>query len=99
MRSAALDAALSGCRGFDEAMASRQLTRDARSLPMFEFTCDLARLEPPAAHTQQLLRAVSQSQQDMDDFVNVIAGTLPVSEFFAPANVERILAAGTSVLA
>ena len=29
----------------------------------------------------------------MDDFVSVMAGTLPVPEFFAPENIGRIMAA------
>ena len=29
----------------------------------------------------------------MDGFVSMMAGTLPVHEFFAPTNVERIVAA------
>ncbi|MGZ4620080.1 MAG: hypothetical protein ACXV5Q_02520 [Frankiaceae bacterium] len=80
-------------------MAGYQLARDTRSLPMFEFTCDLARLEPPAPHMQQLLGAVSQRQQAMDGFVNVITGTFPVAEFLAPGNVERIMTGSAAALA
>jgi 2-polyprenyl-6-methoxyphenol hydroxylase-like FAD-dependent oxidoreductase len=89
---AALDDALSGRRGFDDAMASYQQTRDQRALPMYEFTCDLARLEPPPPELQRLLGAVQTSQKDMDAFVSVIAGTVPVPEFFGPDNTQRIMA-------
>ena len=88
---AALDAALSGRRGFNDAMARYQQTRDQRVLPMYEFTCDLARLEPPPPELQRLLGAVQTSQTAMDQFVSVIAGTVPVREFFGPENTERIM--------
>jgi 2-polyprenyl-6-methoxyphenol hydroxylase-like FAD-dependent oxidoreductase len=89
---AGLDEALSGRRGFEDAMASYQQTRDQRALPMYEFTCDLARLEPPPPELRQLLEAVQTSQEAMDGFVSVIAGTVPVPEFFGPENTERIMA-------
>ena len=89
---AALDDALSGRRGFDDAMASYQQTRDQRALPMYEFTCDLARLKPPPPELQRLLGAVHTSQAAMDGFVSVIAGTVPVPEFFGPDNTQRIMA-------
>ena len=53
--------------------------------------CDLARLEPPAPELQRLLGAVQASQDAMDGFVSVIAGTLPVPEFFGPENTERTM--------
>jgi 2-polyprenyl-6-methoxyphenol hydroxylase-like FAD-dependent oxidoreductase len=94
---AAPDAALSGRRGFNDAMARYQQARDQRVLPMYEFTCDLARLEPPAPELQRLLGAVQTSQAAMDQFVSVIAGTAPVREFFGPENTERIMA-GTATM-
>jgi len=42
----ALDLTLSGSRPFDEAMAEYQRGRDEHVLPMYEFTCQLATLEP-----------------------------------------------------
>jgi hypothetical protein len=32
------------------------------------------------------------NQQAMDDFVSVMAGTLPAPQFFAPENAGRIMA-------
>lgn len=93
---AALDAALSGRRGYDEAMSEYHQIRDERALPMFEFTCDLARLQPPPREMQQLLAAVAASQDAMDGFVSVVAGTLPVPDFFGPENAARIMSGATS---
>ena len=41
------DQSFSGARPYDDAMADYQSTRDEHVLPMFEFTCQLATLEPP----------------------------------------------------
>jgi 2-polyprenyl-6-methoxyphenol hydroxylase-like FAD-dependent oxidoreductase len=88
----ALDDAFSGRQRYDDAMAGYQQARDERALPMFEFTCDLARLEPPPPEMQQLLGAVAGSQEAMDGFASVIAGTVPVPDFFGPENIGRIMA-------
>ena len=89
---AALDDAFAGRRQYDEAMTGYQQARDEDALPMFELTCDFARLQPPPPEMQQLLGAVQTSQEAMDGFVSVMASTLPVPEFFSPENTERIIA-------
>jgi hypothetical protein len=50
-----------------------------------------ASLEPAPPDQEALFAAVAGSQAAMDDFASMIAGSLPVSEFFAPANVQRIM--------
>ena len=52
---AALDKAFSGEHPFDDAMGEYQRARDARVKPMYDFTCQLATLEPPPPEMQQLL--------------------------------------------
>ena len=89
----ALDEWFSGSRPFEDAMGDYQRIRDEYSLPMFELTCGFATLEPPPPEMQQLLAAVHRDQAETDAFVSVMAGTLPVAEFFAPANVDRIMTA------
>ena len=63
---AALDDSFSGGRSFDVAMDEYQSTRDEHVLPMFEFTCQLATLEPPPPELQQLFGAVHGNQEAMD---------------------------------
>ena len=65
-------------------------TRDRQVLPMYEFTTQLATLEPPPPELQQLLGATAGNQEAMDDFSRVIAGVLSPAEF-SPANVESIM--------
>jgi hypothetical protein len=46
---------------------------------------------------QQLIGAIQGNQEAIDGFVSVQASTLPAPEFFAPANVERIMSAPAAV--
>jgi len=88
----ALDETFTGRRSFDEAMKDYQETRDAQVRPIYEFTAQLASLDPPAPEMQQLLDAVSRSRTAMDAFARVAAGVTSPAEFFSPRNVDRILA-------
>ena len=74
-------------------MCEYQARRDEHVLPMYEFTTDLATLAPPPPELQQLLSAVSRSQEAMDGFARVAAGVISPAEFFSDENVGRILAA------
>jgi hypothetical protein len=74
-------------------MREYQQARDVAVLPMFELTCELATLAPPPPELAQLLGSMPGNQQAMDGFASVIAGTMPVQEFFAPENQRRILSA------
>jgi flavin-dependent dehydrogenase len=88
----ALDDAFAGRRPYADAMADYQRARDDEALPIFEFTCDFAKIEPPPPEMQQLFGAMQGNQEAMDDFVSVMAGTLPAPEFFGPENAGRIMA-------
>ena len=89
----AFDKALSGTQPFDAAMSEYQRARDARVKPMYEFTCQIATLEPPPPEMQQLHRAIHGNQEAMDDFARMNAGTISPAEFFSPANIDSIMAA------
>jgi flavin-dependent dehydrogenase len=89
----AVDRWRSGACTFDAAMDGYQAKRDEESLPMFDFTCQLAALEPPPPDLVKLLGAVHGNREAMDQFARVNAGTMSPAEFFAPENVGRIFAA------
>lgn len=89
----ALDKSFSGARPFVDAMDEYQRTRDARVKPMYDFTCQLATLDPPTPEMQQLFSAIHGNQKAMDDFARMNAGTISPTEFFAPENVNAITAA------
>jgi 2-polyprenyl-6-methoxyphenol hydroxylase-like FAD-dependent oxidoreductase len=91
----AADETLSGRRGFNAAMGDYQRRRDAAVLAMYDFTCMLARLEPPPPDLQRLLAATHGNQEAMDAFARINAGTMSPEAFFAPENVEVILGRAT----
>jgi 2-polyprenyl-6-methoxyphenol hydroxylase-like FAD-dependent oxidoreductase len=91
----ALVDAFDGGRAFDDAMSAWHRERDAHAMPMYEFTTQMATLEPPPPELQQLLAAVHGNQAAMDDFVSVVAGTVSPGEFFDPHHIEQIFAAAS----
>ena len=88
--STAIHAWLSGESTYDAAMTSWHQARDNGAMPIYEFTSQLATLEPPPPEMQQLLGAVHGNQEAMDGFVSVVAGTVSPVEFFSPENIGRI---------
>jgi 2-polyprenyl-6-methoxyphenol hydroxylase-like FAD-dependent oxidoreductase len=91
---AALHATLAEGRPYEDALSAYQAARDARALPIYEFTTQMATLAPPPPELQQVLAAVAGDREASDDFASVVAGTLSPLAFFDPANLGRILGAG-----
>ncbi len=92
----ALDAAFSGARPFTEAMAAYQAERDLSSLPFYEFTAQLAALEPLPPELERVLDAVHGDPQEMDAFARVGGAVTSPAEFLSEENVGRLLAARSS---
>ncbi len=90
---AALHDALTGARPFDVAMGEYQSRRDEQVAAMYDFTLELAALQPAPPDLQQLLAAAHGNQEAMDQFARINAGVESPADFFAPANAGRILAA------
>jgi flavin-dependent dehydrogenase len=86
----ALNKAFSEEHPLVEAMDEYQWKRDARVKPMYDFTCQLATLEPPRPEMHQLIGAIHGNQKAMDAFARMNAGTLSPAEFFAPENISRL---------
>ena len=92
----ALDRSLSGVQTFDDAMGEYQQRRDEHVLPMFEFTVQLASLEPPPPEFLELLSVLPGNREATDQFVRVNAGVTSPAEFFAEDNVASIFAAAAA---
>lgn len=88
---AALDAGWSGRRRLDEALAAHQAARDERVRPMYDFTCQLATLEPAPPPMQQLFAALRTNQQATNQFYSAITGSSPLPSFMNPVNIDRIV--------
>lgn len=91
---AALHEWLSGESTYDGAMALYQKERDERAMPIYEFTTQMATLEPPPPEMGELMMALATSHAGMDAFVSVTAGTLSPAEFFAPDYIPSLLQIG-----
>jgi 2-polyprenyl-6-methoxyphenol hydroxylase-like FAD-dependent oxidoreductase len=89
----ALHAGFSGARPLDVALASYQASRDERVKPMYDLTCEFAKLEPPPPDMQALFGALHRNQQATNQFFSAITGALPVPQFMNPENIGRIMAA------
>jgi flavin-dependent dehydrogenase len=90
---AAVDAWLSGRSSYDDAMSAWHRERDAAAMPIYEFTSQLATMEPPPPELAQLLGAVSADREASDGFASVLSGAVSPAEFFSEENVGRIFAA------
>jgi 2-polyprenyl-6-methoxyphenol hydroxylase-like FAD-dependent oxidoreductase len=89
----AVDAGLSGGRPLEAALADYERQRNEAALPLYEFTYQLAGLQPPPPEMQQLFGALRHNQEQTDRFFGIIAGTTPLHEFFGPENLGRIMGA------
>lgn len=89
----AIDAGLSGRQPLEQALAAYERKRNQAELPYYEFTSQLATLDPPPLETQQLLAALVENPEQRSRFFGVVAHTVPVPEFFAPENVRKIMEA------
>jgi 2-polyprenyl-6-methoxyphenol hydroxylase-like FAD-dependent oxidoreductase len=92
---AALDEAWSGRRPLDGALAANQASRDRRAKPMYDFTCQLATLEPPPPPMQRLFLALHGNEEATNQFFSAITGSSPLPEFMSPKNLDRIMANAT----
>jgi 2-polyprenyl-6-methoxyphenol hydroxylase-like FAD-dependent oxidoreductase len=90
----ALDDGWSGRRPFDEALSGYQSSRDQRAKPMYDFTCQLAMLEPPPPPMQQLFAALRGNQEATNQFYSALTGSIPLPAFMNPENIGRIVAGG-----
>jgi flavin-dependent dehydrogenase len=87
----AIDAGFSGHQPLEEALAEYEQQRNAEVLPRYEFNYQLATFEPPPLEMQQLFAALRNNQAETSNFFGTISGTVPMSEFFSPANLQRII--------
>jgi hypothetical protein len=58
---------------------------------MYALTNDLARLAPPSPEMADLVVALQGNKAETSRFLGVISGTVPVADYFAPDNLNRIM--------
>jgi 2-polyprenyl-6-methoxyphenol hydroxylase-like FAD-dependent oxidoreductase len=87
----ALDDVFREAESFGTALGAYQRERDELVMPMYEFTCQMAELEPPPPDFIELLAAVSRDQRSMDRFVQMNAGTISPRDFMSKASIDEIV--------
>ncbi len=88
----ALDSGFSERRPLEDALAEYHSNRDERVRPLYYFTTELARLEPPPPEIQKLFGALHGNQGPTNQFYSALTGSLPLPEFMDPENLGRIMA-------
>ena len=89
----AIDTGLTERRLLDEALADYEIARNTEARPYYERTCQLAELRGAPPALLRLRAALRQQPGEASRFMGAVQGTVPVDEYFAPSNIERILAA------
>jgi flavin-dependent dehydrogenase len=91
--SGAIDDTFSGRLSAEDAFAGYEHKRNEAAMPLYQMTCDLAKLAPPPPEMQALFAALRDNEEQSGRFMGTIAGTVPIPEFFSPENKMRIVGA------
>jgi 2-polyprenyl-6-methoxyphenol hydroxylase-like FAD-dependent oxidoreductase len=91
----ALDEGWSGRRALGDALEAYHVNRDRRAKPMYDFTCQLAALDPPAPPLSDLFAALRGNREATNDFFSAITGSRPLAEYMTPENIGRIIASAS----
>ncbi len=89
----ALDAALSGRAALDGLFARHESARNERVRPMYEFTQQLAALQPPPPQMQHLFAALRDNQDATNAFFSAITGAISLRDFMSEENLGHIMSA------
>ncbi len=73
------------------ALAAYRQRRDKAALPMYEFTTELASFAPPRPEQRLLFEALAGRPAEIDRFLGVLAGAVPIDSYFSPRNLVRLL--------
>jgi 2-polyprenyl-6-methoxyphenol hydroxylase-like FAD-dependent oxidoreductase len=93
---AVIDAGLSGRGALEELLAAHEAARNERVRPMYEFTNEIATLEPPPPHLQRLFLALRDDPQGTNAFLSAISGATSLADFMSEENLARIVGAGAA---
>ena len=92
----AIDHGLAGRRPLSKALADYARQSVEWALPFYELTCQMATFAPPPPDMLALYTALQGNQEAIDRFIGLITEATSPTDFFAPENVQRILARTTA---
>ena len=85
----AVDHGLHG--NLDHELVGYQQARDRAAMPMYDYTANLANVAvPPPAEVQALIGMLAGNSHQTSRFLGLIAGSVPIPEFFSPDNLTDI---------
>ena len=87
----AIGAGFGGRQPLTEALAGYERDRDRAALPMYRFTAELAALGPAGPEQRALFTALAGRPAEVDRFLGVLTGVVPLDGYFAPRNLLRLL--------
>jgi 2-polyprenyl-6-methoxyphenol hydroxylase-like FAD-dependent oxidoreductase len=90
---AAVEAGLSGAMPLSKALAGYEKQRDGQTRAIYDFTLELASFRPPRPEQELLFGALGRRPADVDRFFGMLAGAVPMREYFAPGNLLRLVGA------
>ncbi len=94
----ALDEGFSDKRPLLEALADYERRRNEVLLPLYELNYQFATHEPPSQEMQLLFQALRTNPVERTNSLGTITGSISPTEFFAPENMARIIAAANVTL-
>jgi 2-polyprenyl-6-methoxyphenol hydroxylase-like FAD-dependent oxidoreductase len=89
--SEAVDAGFAGRCSLEAALADYQRQRDEDTLPMYEFTSQLASFLPPVVEQQVLFEAMAKKPAAASRFFGAFSGSMPLQEFMSPRSLFSII--------
>jgi flavin-dependent dehydrogenase len=92
MLAGAVDAGLRGEVSLDGALAGYRRERDESVRDMYGLVTELASMQPVPKLIADALAALEGNERDTRRALGAHFGTYPIPEFFAPANLRRIIA-------
>jgi 2-polyprenyl-6-methoxyphenol hydroxylase-like FAD-dependent oxidoreductase len=93
----ALSSGLADSSALENLLGAHETARNQRVRPMYEFTTELAALEPPPPEMQALFGALRCNQDATNAFLSAITGAIPLPDFMSNENLDRIMAAAKDV--
>lgn len=97
MLASTLGRAWSSGAAIEAGLAAHEAARNERVRPMYEFTNQLATLEPAPPEMRALFGALHGNEDATNAFLSAITGAIPLPEFMSPENIGRIMAAAQAV--
>ena len=87
----AVDAGFSGRQSPEAALSDYEQQRNAASKPSYDFTLDIARMNPPAVEQIELFKALEHNPTATSQFLGMMTGVVKPTDFFNPQNLFQVI--------